>query len=373
MPPVAPALSDAHFMRLYRTDLVMHGISEEECDRYCNCPTETNLPHAIPIPPPVQHLQDINPESIAPIWGMLTCPALPLHDALYEGTPPPPQGSTYTCGGLGCIRRGGTSQAVRQAVGGGCRSGWGWLLSVTNADSGWALAGRPRRGGGVSPPLPMPPCRGAEEEYWGLLACITAPENAPTPRSCESVCQWMACQRGQQNSGLMVSLMDRSTHRHVEPRSLTFAPPFRFSPPSRRARQQPPPPTPPPPAAGDRQRVGRPRRRHRRHQKWSPHPRGWGRRHRGAASWQPRKGGGGRAGGPQPALGKPPSHGHGQATGASRVARALHPKQAQLGSRGRGGQHGEHGASPRTSPPSRSTRPLRSGLHQGGYRDVAKG
>ena len=48
-------------------------------------------------------------------------------------------------------RRGGTSEvapeAVRQAVGGGCQSGWGRLLSVTNAieagawrqgDSGWA-------------------------------------------------------------------------------------------------------------------------------------------------------------------------------------------------------------------------------------------
>ena len=51
----------------------------------------------------------------------------------------------------GCIRRGGTPEAapeaVRQAVGGGCRSGWGRLLSVTNAiepgtcrqgDIGWA-------------------------------------------------------------------------------------------------------------------------------------------------------------------------------------------------------------------------------------------
>ena len=47
----------------------------------------------------------------------------------------------------GCIRRDGASEAVRQAVGGGCQSGWGRLLSVTNAieagtcrqgDSGWA-------------------------------------------------------------------------------------------------------------------------------------------------------------------------------------------------------------------------------------------
>ena len=51
----------------------------------------------------------------------------------------------------GCSRRGEVSEeapeAVRQAVGGGCQGGWGWLLSVTNATepgtcrqgySGWA-------------------------------------------------------------------------------------------------------------------------------------------------------------------------------------------------------------------------------------------
>ena len=60
-------------------------------------------------------------------------------------------------GGVGCVggrdalERQGTLEAapraVRQAVGGGCQSGWGRLLSVTNAieagtrcsgDSGWA-------------------------------------------------------------------------------------------------------------------------------------------------------------------------------------------------------------------------------------------
>ena len=59
------------------------------------------------------------------------------------GDPPHPR--------RGCIRSEGASEAVpeavRQAVGGGCRSGWGHLLSVTNAieagtgrqgDSGWA-------------------------------------------------------------------------------------------------------------------------------------------------------------------------------------------------------------------------------------------
>ena len=54
-------------------------------------------------------------------------------------------------GEQGCIRRERASEAapeaVRQAVGGGCQSGWGRLLSATNAteagtwrqrDSGWA-------------------------------------------------------------------------------------------------------------------------------------------------------------------------------------------------------------------------------------------
>ena len=67
----------------------------------------------------------------------------------------------------GCIRREGTSEvapeAVGQAVGGGCRSGWGRLLLVTNAieagtcrqgDSGWALAGRPGGGGGLFQCIP---------------------------------------------------------------------------------------------------------------------------------------------------------------------------------------------------------------------------
>ena len=57
----------------------------------------------------------------------------------------------YPYPGMHCIRREGTPEAaqgaVRQAVGGGCQSGWGRLLSVTNkteagtcrqGDSGWA-------------------------------------------------------------------------------------------------------------------------------------------------------------------------------------------------------------------------------------------
>ena len=87
------------------------------------------------------------------------------------GLPPEHSGLTYPGGQVkvkvdrpqGCIRREGTAEAapeaVRQAVGGGCQSGWGRLLSVTNAivagtcrqgDSGWAQAGRPGGGGGGS-------------------------------------------------------------------------------------------------------------------------------------------------------------------------------------------------------------------------------
>ena len=71
----------------------------------------------------------------------------------------------------GCIRREGTSEAapeaVRQAVGGGYQSGWGRLLSVTNAidagtwrqgDSGWAQAGRPGAGGGGGDTSPLFQC-----------------------------------------------------------------------------------------------------------------------------------------------------------------------------------------------------------------------
>ena len=69
--------------------------------------------------------------------------------------------------GQGGIRRERVSvvapEAGREVVGGGCQSGGGWLLSVTNAieagtwregDSGWAWAGRPwgEGGGATSPP-----------------------------------------------------------------------------------------------------------------------------------------------------------------------------------------------------------------------------
>ena len=55
----------------------------------------------------------------------------------------------------------------------------------------------------------------------------------------------------------------------------------------------------------------------------------------------PAREGGGGSGGPQPTLGTPPPHGRGQATGESRVTRALHPQQAQEGTGGSGGWHSE--------------------------------
>ena len=87
--------------------------------------------------------------------------------------------SHKTCG-QGCIRREGTSEAapeaVGQAVGGGCQSGWGRLLSVTNAIeagtchetvAGHRLGALEGGRGGPSP-LPMHPC---------LWACDTLRTN----------------------------------------------------------------------------------------------------------------------------------------------------------------------------------------------------
>ena len=49
----------------------------------------------------------------------------------------------------GCIGREETSEAVRQAVGGGCRSGWGRLLPVTNAIEAGTWRPGQRPGGGA--------------------------------------------------------------------------------------------------------------------------------------------------------------------------------------------------------------------------------
>ena len=66
--------------------------------------------------------------------------------------------------GQGCIRREGASEEAPEAVGGGCQSGWGQLLSVTNATEAgtWREGqwlGAP--GGGGLPPLPMHAWEGA--------------------------------------------------------------------------------------------------------------------------------------------------------------------------------------------------------------------
>ena len=67
-------------------------------------------------------------------------------------------------------------------------------------------------------------------------------------------------------------------------------------------------------------------------------PQGGGRGTGGQPAGSPAREGGG-AGGFQPTHATPPPHGRGQATGTSRVARALHPKQAQEGTGGCGGRH----------------------------------
>ena len=102
-------------------------------------------------------------------------------------------------------------------------------------------------------------------------------------------------------------------------------------------------------------------------------PHGGGRGAGGQPVGRPAREGGGGARAFQPTLGTAPSHGHGQVTGARRVARALHPKQAQQGSGSCGGRHSKQGTSTKTPSPSRSTRPFRSGLHHIGSCDAARG
>ena len=60
--------------------------------------------------------------------------------------------------GQGCVRREGTSEAapgaVRQAVGGGCRSGWGAVTVGYKCHRGWHLPSRGQLPGGYLPPPP---------------------------------------------------------------------------------------------------------------------------------------------------------------------------------------------------------------------------
>ena len=86
----------------------------------------------------------------------------------------------------GCIRREGTSEAapeaVRQAAGGGCQSGWGRLLWHLPSGRQWVGIGRaPSRGGGRGYPpllLPMHPCPHPNPNPIPILA---ASSSAPFP------------------------------------------------------------------------------------------------------------------------------------------------------------------------------------------------
>ena len=87
----------------------------------------------------------------------------------------------------GCVRRQGifdaAPEAARQAVGGGCQSGWGRLLSVTNAIepgpwrqetvAGHRLGALEGGGGATSPPFQCIP--GGLRLVEGQHHCIAAP------------------------------------------------------------------------------------------------------------------------------------------------------------------------------------------------------
>ena len=101
--------------------------------------------------------------------------------------PPPPQG---------CIGRDGASQgaleAVRQAVEGGCQSGWVRSLSVTNAiehgtcrqgQSGWATGWALWRGRGPSPPFLMHPFPPPPHTQHPLQAHAQGDLSNPTPQA----------------------------------------------------------------------------------------------------------------------------------------------------------------------------------------------
>ena len=142
----------------------------------------------------------------------------PSPNAVPPGPPPPPQG---------CIRKEGTPEAVRQAVWGGRRSGWGaatvgykchWslrlALGVTGTVAGHRL-GAPKRGGGgtrcalgkrcpLPPPswfIPSPVCVGGGGAMDGeglvmpdvLYAAASSPEppSRPPRRTCPSSSAWV--------------------------------------------------------------------------------------------------------------------------------------------------------------------------------------
>ena len=120
----------------------------------------------VPLPPRTIHC----PQPLGG-WGRQSAPLSrplgprPPSPLTQRGGTQPPQSARWG-DPQGCIRREGTPEAapgaVRQAVGGGGQSGWGRLLSVTNAieagtcrqgDTCWASAGRPGGGRGGLPPF----------------------------------------------------------------------------------------------------------------------------------------------------------------------------------------------------------------------------
>ena len=103
-----------------------------------------------PPPPSPQHrhipIQHAFSTQLGPIKQL--SPAMEGHAGPPAGTRPERPGG----GGQGCIRREGATEVVKRAVGGGCQSGWGRLLSVTNAVEA--------RGGLQFSSRPQPPQRG---------------------------------------------------------------------------------------------------------------------------------------------------------------------------------------------------------------------
>ena len=91
-------------------------------------------------------------------------------------------------GGQGCIGREGASgaarEAVMQAVGGGCQSGWGRGWSVTNAmEAGRGTVAGQRLGalewGGGVPPPPHTPSTAPAHQRLGSANAETTPAGAP--------------------------------------------------------------------------------------------------------------------------------------------------------------------------------------------------
>ena len=111
---------------------------------------------------------------------------------------PVADGVTHT---QGCIRREGTSEAapaaVRQAVGGGCQSGWGRLLSVTNViEAGTCRQGQwlgigwaPQERGGGAPRLPMHPCPSPSGSWVGREIAVAQQQDAELPGPASAVTQ----------------------------------------------------------------------------------------------------------------------------------------------------------------------------------------